>query len=915
MLDKILNKYHVNNLTELRSMLFGKLKKEDVPDSYVKEANAQQTLNPRQYEFKKILEENRVADMLPYEWYDSETEVYQTSRAYGFIFDCGTIVGSQDDLDDQISGLFSVGIPDGSCMQVLLFASPHLHDQFDTYVASHQHPLLKKVAEERCKFYEQGLYNSLIPGYKLPVRNFRLVISFTFEGVYQDTNKASAVSLRTSIASTLNDCFVSNRMMTPDDLINFLRGILGISSKRSERVHYNRNRPIREQIVDIDNNIYIAADGMVINDIGVKSIAVREYPDKFKITDCRNLIGDAFALSAQISYPFIITQNITFLDQNKENNKLNAAALKTAEQVKPGKFTAMFRIFHKKHAEYQLLQQSIANGEGLMLMNHMVHVFYPLGSSENALQEVKSLYKTFGWEMVTNSNLQLPSLLCSLPLFHDFQSAKEQKRYHMMSLYTRTNVVNMMPLFADSRGTGLNSPRLQLLSPSGQLQYFDIFESNTNSNVSVSASSGAGKSFVTNEFVKSYRAIGAKVSIIDVGRSYKESCERFGGQYIEFTNEANICINPFSFVKFKIGLDENTPEDQIDQLQELDLRFISRERLLGMEDLDDQITMLKSIFLVSAGIGDDHPEIQLASSYFEQAIISSLQKYQTKSTYTTVYDELLTTAKDENDPFAKKLADSIMSYTKYGIFGRFFEGESNLDMNNEYIVLELEELESKGNLKFVVLMILMLKITQDMYLGSRSQRKLCIIDEAWALMDGGNTGKFIVTGYRRARKYKGAFMTITQSIDDYAMNPTTLACYNNSGIKIMLQQETPTKIEVSPYVKHTIGKIKTILGSYSEMIIDMNKTQTLCRFIVDDFTYIVYSSAPEDITLRNRFKEYCGLDTTNSLVQLFELRQRYMTQMNRPRSALSVELLRYADTMGFDELKRQLGMETTHEVH
>ncbi len=368
-------------------------------------------------------------------------------------------------------------------------------------------------------------------------------------------------------------------------------------------------------------------------------------------------------------------------------------------------------------------------------------------------------------------------------------------------------------------------------------------------------------------------------------------------------------------MKFKIGLDENTPEDQIDKLQELDLRFISRERLLGMEDLDDQITMLKSIFLVSAGIGEDHPDLQLADSYFEQAIISSLQKHQTKSTYTTVYDELLITAKDENDPFAKKLADSIMSYTKYGIFGRFFEGESNLDMNNEYIVLELEELESKGNLKFVVLMILMLKITQDMYLGSRSQRKLCIIDEAWALMDGGNTGKFIVTGYRRARKYKGAFMTITQSIDDYAMNPTTLACYNNSGVKIMLQQETPTKIEVSPYVKHTIGKIKTILGSYSEMIIDMNKTQTLCRFIVDDFTYIVYSSAPEDITLRNRFKEYCGLDTTNSLVQLFELRQRYMTQMNRPRSALSVELLRYADTMGFDELKLQLGMETTHEVH
>lgn len=913
MLDKILNKYNVNNLTELRSVLFGKLRKEHIPDDYVKAVNNKQTLNPRQYEFKKILEENRLADLLPYEWHDSETGVYQTSRAYGFIFECGTLTGSPDNLDDQLRGLFNIGIPDGTCMQILLFASPNLQEQFDNYIDAHQHPLMKKIAEERCKYYQKGLYDTLIQGYKLPVRNFKLVISFTFEGVFQDDNKSSVISLQNSISSVLTNSRIYNRNMHPESLINLLREILCISTNRKDFVTYDRNRPIREQVADVDNNIYVDSDGMVINDVGVKSIAVREYPREFSINQCRNLIGDAMALSAQISYPFIITQNITFLDQTKENTKLNAAALKTAEQVKPGKFTAMFRIFHKKHAEYQLLQQSIANGEGLMLMNHMVHVFYPLGSSENALQEVKSLYKTFGWDMVTNSNLQLPSLLCSLPLFHDFQSAKEQKRYHMMSLYTQTNVVNMMPLFADSTGTG--KPVLQLLSASGQLQYFDLFQSMTNYNVSISASSGAGKSFWTNEMVKSYRAIGAKVAIIDVGRSYKDSCELFGGQYIEFTNEAKICINPFSFVKFKIGLNEDTPDTEIDNLQDLDLRFISKERLLGMEDLDDQITMLKFIFLVSAGIGEDHPDLQLADSYFEQAIISSLQKYQTKSTYTTVYDELLDVSKNQNDQFAKKLADSIMSYTKHGIFGRFFEGESNLDINNEYIVLELEELESKGNLKFIVLMILMLKITQDMYLSSRAQRKLCIIDEAWALMDGGNTGKFIVTGYRRARKYNGSFTTITQSIDDYAMNATTMACYNNSAIKIMLQQGVPTKVEVTPYTKYLIGHIRSVAGSYSEMIIDMNKTQTMCRFIPDDFTAMVYSTNADDITLLKKFKETYSLDTINALVQLFEMRKRYMEKFARPRNVVTVELLRYADSMGFDELKQQLGMETTHEVH
>jgi conjugal transfer ATP-binding protein TraC len=891
MIRKILNKYNVNNLPELKKVFFSRMSKESTPDDYVKDVVDKKELSPRQREFREILEKSRLSDTLPYEWYDEETGVYQTSRSYGFVFECGTLSGASENLDEQLRGLFNIGIPDYSCMQVLLIASSELENQFNEYLALHKTPFMKKIAEERIKFYRTGLKRSLRPGYKFPVRDFKLVISFTFDGYFDDDKRDAVVSLQQNISSVLKNSFVNNHLMPPTKFINLTRELCCTSMQPIEQHRYDNRLSIRKQIADIDNNIYTDVDGLCINDMGVKSMSISEYPEEFRLFQCNKLIGDALSKASQISYPFVICQNIVFLNQAKENTKMAAEAVKTGEQTKKGKFTALFPVFHKKHAEFQLLQKAISNGEGMVLMNHSIHVYYPLGESEIAQQEVKSLYKIFGWTAVTNKNLQYPSLLYSLPLNHDFESTIDQRKLQLINLYTQTNATNMMPLFGEYKGSG--NPILMFLSPCGQLSFYDIFQSETNYNVAISAESGAGKSFVTNEFVKSYRAIGAKVSIIDVGRSYKDSCEVLGGQYIEFTKEAQMCVNPFSFIKLK--LDDNA---------EYDLSNIQKEQLLSLEDLDDQITMLKSIFLVSAGVSETDNTYQLADSFFEQAIISSLQKHQNKSTYTTVYNELL--AMDDDTGVSKTLAESIKSYTTHGIFGRYFEGEANLDINSDLIVLELEELQGKGHLKFIVLLILMLKITQDMYLSPREIPKICIIDEAWDLMAGGNTGKFIVTGYRRARKYNGSFITITQSIDDYSVNATTAACYANAANKIMLKQKLPKTVELDEYTKLLLLNLKSEAGVYSELIIQMDRNTSMVRFMVDEFSQMLYSTKAEDITLLRKIKELENLDTYSGLIRLYDIRQSYMKMSKRPSKEITRDLLNYINTYDYPSLLKQL---------
>jgi len=48
-----------------------------------------------------------------------------------------------------------------------------------------------------------------------------------------------------------------------------------------------------------------------------------------------------------------------------------------------------------------------------------------------------------------------------------------------------------------------------------------------------------------NEIISSYRGIGARLWVIDVGRSYKNLIALEKGTFIEFDSRSHICLNPF----------------------------------------------------------------------------------------------------------------------------------------------------------------------------------------------------------------------------------------------------------------------------------------------------------------------------------------------------------------------------------
>jgi conjugal transfer ATP-binding protein TraC len=162
---------------------------------------------------------------------------------------------------------------------------------------------------------------------------------------------------------------------------------------------------------------------------------------------------------------------------------------------------------------------------------------------------------------------------------------------------------------------------------------------------------------------------------------------------------------------------------------------------------------------------------------------------------------------------------------------------------------------AKKDLQKIMLLVLMYQISERMYLGSRAQMKSCIIDEAWDLLGGDNEGaaKFIETGYRRARRYNANFVTITQSINDYFKNATSIAAFENSDYNLILGQKPESidqlkqskRLNMDDFTEKLFKSLRKT-DEYSECVIKSPNGLSVHRILLDPYSRILYSSKGDE---------------------------------------------------------------------
>jgi conjugal transfer ATP-binding protein TraC len=119
----------------------------------------------------------------------------------------------------------------------------------------------------------------------------------------------------------------------------------------------------------------------------------------------------------------------------------------------------------------------------------------------------------------------------------------------------------------------------------------------------------------------------------------------------------------------------------------------------------------------------------------------------------TIDDVIAALTDGDAHPLSRDLALGLQPFCSTGTYGAFFLGDANLDLSADLTVFELSDLQSRPELRSVVLTGVMFIASQTMRKTSRSVNKALVIDEAWQMLEGGQMATFVESFARTCRKY------------------------------------------------------------------------------------------------------------------------------------------------------------------
>ena len=547
--------------------------------------------------------------------------------------------------------------------------------------------------------------------------------------------------------------------------------------------------------IDLTHRNYIIMDGLYYSFLYIKG---NGYPNKVRAGWMSSLINAGEGIDIDV---FLRRENRSkTIDKVAQRIRLNRTKLKSMQDTS----TDYEELAGSIQAGY-FIKQGIANyNEDLFYMS--VFVTVSARTYEELMwrkQQMTDMLKSMDM-YVSDCNFQQEDALRTVMPFLQIspQLEKKSKRNVLTSGAASTY---MFTSFEMSDDTGV---LLGINRHNNSLCIVDLFDTkkNKNANLNLLGTSGAGKTFTMQLLALRMRMRGIQCYIIAPikGHEFRRACNRIGGQFIKIAPGSPHCINIMEI--------RHTISPEMELIDELD--YSEMDSLLAQK-----IQQLMIFFSLLIPDMTNEEEQML-----DEALIRTYGKFGITHDNDSVYeDRNAVPPKMKTMPILGDLHEELqkneMTKRIAVIVSRFVTGsaqsfnqQTNVDLSNKYIVLDLSEL--KGKLLPVGMMIA-LDYVWDKIKSDRTKKKAIMIDEIWQLIGAGSNrmaAEFCLEIFKVIRGFGGAAISATQDLSDFfglEDGRYGRAIINNSKNKIILNLE-PDEAE---FVRDTLKLTKTEIRS------------------------------------------------------------------------------------------------------
>lgn len=547
--------------------------------------------------------------------------------------------------------------------------------------------------------------------------------------------------------------------------------------------------------IDLTHRNYIIMDGLYYSFLYIKG---NGYPNKVRAGWMSSLINAGEGIDVDV---FLRRENRSkTIDKVAQRIRLNRTKLKSMQDTS----TDYEELAGSIQAGY-FIKQGIANyNEDLFYMS--VFVTVSARTYEELMwrkQQMTDMLKSMDMYVSDCSFQQEDALRTVMPFLQI--SPKLEKKSKRNVLTSGAASTYMFTSFEMSDDTGV---LLGINRHNNSLCIVDLFDTkkNKNANLNLLGTSGAGKTFTMQLLALRMRMRGIQCYIIAPikGHEFRRACNRIGGQFIKIAPGSPHCINIMEI--------RHTISPEMELIDELD--YSEMDSLLAQK-----IQQLMIFFSLLIPDMTNEEEQML-----DEALIRTYGKFGITHDNDSVYeDRNAVPPKMKTMPILGDLHEELqkneMTKRIAVIVSRFVTGsaqsfnqQTNVDLSNKYIVLDLSGL--KGKLLPVGMMIA-LDYVWDKIKSDRTKKKAIMIDEIWQLIGAGSNrmaAEFCLEIFKVIRGFGGAAISATQDLSDFfglEDGRYGRAIINNSKNKIILNLE-PDEAE---FVRDTLKLTKTEIRS------------------------------------------------------------------------------------------------------